>query len=59
MNLIHPHLIQSLQAENERLRAALNLHAGDTMSLSNELDEWRARALAAEEALAASKQDHR
>jgi len=40
--------------EIERLRKTIALHAGDAMSLSNELDEWRGRALAAEEALANS-----
>jgi chromosome segregation ATPase len=39
---------RELLARIEALEAALKLHAGDTMSLSNELDEWRERALAAE-----------
>lgn len=43
-----------LARENERLRNLLQLHAGDVMSLTNELDEWRDRALVAEEALAAA-----
>lgn len=35
--------------EIERLRNTLKLHAGDVMSLSNELEMWRERALAAEQ----------
>ena len=42
--------------EIERLRNAIRIHAGDVMSLSNELEEWRSRALAAEAALA--RPDH-
>jgi hypothetical protein len=40
-----------VQAEVERLKAKLKLHAGDTLSLSGELDDWRERACEAEAAL--------
>lgn len=50
---------ETLQTEIQRLREALQLHAGDVMSLSNELDEWRDRALAAEEALALTRPEER
>jgi hypothetical protein len=36
------------------LETTLQLHAGDTKSLSGEIDMWRERALEAEEAVAAA-----
>lgn len=60
----HPHakiewphrLLHDAITEIERLRQALQLHAGDCMSLSNELDQWRDRALVAEIELAAERE---
>ena len=43
-----------LELENAQLRNTIKLHAGDNMSLSNELNEWRERALEAEATLAQS-----
>lgn len=49
---ISPAPTEAVSIENEQLRKTIQLHAGDAMSLSNELDEWRERALAAEAELA-------
>lgn len=44
--------INRLHSEVRRLNELRRLHAGDTLSLSNELEEWRTRALEAEARLA-------
>jgi hypothetical protein len=41
----------------EKLEREKQLHAGDTITLSNELDEWKGRAQDAERALAEARRD--
>jgi hypothetical protein len=41
--------------EIKKLREHIKIHAGDTISLSGEVDMWRERALEAEQALADSR----
>lgn len=45
-------LVGSLLSEISALKEHIKIHAGDTISLSGEIDMWRERALEAEEALA-------
>lgn len=42
-------LIEKLQAENEKLKRTMRLHAGDCCSLANEVDSFRDRWEDAEE----------
>jgi hypothetical protein len=46
-----------LRERIEKLEREKQLHAGDTLSLSNELDEWKERAQDAERALAEARRD--
>ena len=48
---------ENAEQRNTELEAQIRLHAGDTISLTNELNEWRDRANAAEAAGAQSVSD--